>query len=95
MRRAVQWLMNAWRGRRTPEGVAAAYRSTFTMDSGRVVLEDLARFCNVGNSTYEPGGDATAIAVNEGQRLVFLHIAEMLELKPTDFPSIVEGHDNG
>lgn len=93
MRRAVEWLINAWRGRRPPEYVAAAYRSTFTMPSGRIVLEDLARFCNVGNSTYA-AGDPTAMAINEGQRVVFLHIAEMLELKATDFPSIVEGHDN-
>jgi hypothetical protein len=94
MRRAVQWLVNAWRGRRQPEQVAQAYRDTFAMPSSRIVLEDLACFCNVGNSTYV-ANDPTAMAVNEGQRLVFLHIAEMLALKATDFPSIVEGDDNG
>ena len=94
MKRAVEWFLNAWRGQRSPKQVATAYRDTFQTPSGRVVLTDLARYCNVGNSTHVPN-DAQAMAINEGQRQVFLHVAEVLGLKATDFPEIVEGDDHG
>jgi hypothetical protein len=95
MRRAVAWLFNAW-GRDRAEPVRRAYRSRLGADDAdaRLILSDLARYCNVGNTSFVPGQPETT-HFNEGQRDVFCHVAEMLGLRPEDFPQLLEDdHDD-
>lgn len=88
MRRARTWLANAW-NRRDRE-VAAAYRALFDAErpERRLVLADLAAYCNVGVTSFVPG-DPHQTALNEGRRDAFLHLAEMLALDPAEFPSLL------
>ena len=65
------------------EHVDMCYNRLFTSDDGKVVLEDLRRFCFVDISTYAKGcTDATFI--NEGCRRVFLRIAQKIRMDYTD-----------
>lgn len=53
------------------------YRDTFGDNSGKHVLQDLEKRCNMHISSYV-AGDAHATAFEEGKRLVILHIHNML-----------------
>jgi hypothetical protein len=82
----VLWLMRAfgWRQGRT---VAAAYRTRLDPrdESARLILDDLARYCRAGATSFV-AGDPHQTAFNEGARDAFLHVVEMVGLKPSDFP---------
>jgi hypothetical protein len=86
-----RWLARLWGGR--SRRVAAAYRESL----GRApdVLADLARLCHAQHPTIVPG-DPLGTAFNEGKRAVWLHIAELLALRPDDLPSIPQevSHDS-
>lgn len=74
------WGKRAW-------AVAKEYRDAF---QGRdLLLADLAMRCNV--AAVEPANDPIALARAEGRREVFLHIARMSKLQPSDFVSIADG----
>ena len=83
MKAGLIWLRNAFGGRGA--GVANAYRSVFADRSGdgRLVLEDLARYCRAGTTSFV-ASDPHQTAFNEGARDVFLHIAELAGLDPSD-----------
>ncbi len=55
-----------------------SYQQTFGGPPGRVVLEDLARFCRAHDTTYH--ADPRMHAVLEGRREVWLRIAHHLNL---------------
>lgn len=61
----------------TRGGVNQAYRELFDTPAGQVVLNDLVRFCNVLSAT---NGDL----IEEGKRVVALHILGHLRLRPED-----------
>lgn len=90
LRDAAAWLRSRW-GRRA-SAVRLAYRRAFA-DSG-AVLDDLARLCHAGSTTFVEG-DAVTTAFYEGQRSVLLHIASMLNLKEGDLLALPhrEGED--
>lgn len=92
MRRGVRWLLNCW-GNVWADEVAAAYRRCLGGKDAdaALILRDLARYCNVGNSSFVPGQPETT-HFNEGQRDVFCHVAEMLGLRPEDFPQLIKDH---
>jgi hypothetical protein len=80
------WLMRAfgwWRAR----SVAAAYRALLDPkdEQARLVLDDLARYCRAGATSFV-AGDPHQTAFNEGARDAFLHVVEMIGLKPSDLP---------
>lgn len=85
MKGAVRWLRSLW-----PAGTVAAvvqdYERTFRR--APLVLADLAHLCHAARSTI--AADPYETAFNEGKRAVWLHIAEMLSLKPEDYVTIVK-----
>lgn len=87
------WLRRLF-GRRA-EAVAQAYRRSFdpATPDGRALLQDLATYCHVGAPTFVPG-DPYASAHAEGRRDVYLHIVQLAELDPADFPKLVRVNDD-
>lgn len=61
------------RRRANEERLLIAYRNTFDVGDGRVVFEDLAKFCGFTQANHVPG-DSHSTAFNEGMRNVFLRI---------------------
>jgi len=59
----------------------AQYRSIFSTTEGRAVLEDLKNFCKYDKALYSKGAQASVneMLVNEGQRIVYLHIIKILK----------------
>jgi len=55
-----------------------AYARLFESDDGRIVLEDLMRFCRARESTFHP--DSRVAAALDGRREVFLRIEDHLSL---------------
>ena len=55
------------------EQIKVAYQVCFTSPSGVAVLNDLARFCRVAQTTFVPG-DRDLSLIYEGRRQVFLAI---------------------
>lgn len=92
MRRGWRWLVNTW-GRGRASDIAAAYRRRLAGDDldAQTILSDLARYCNVGNTSFT-AGDPHATAFNEGARDVFNHVAEMIGLAPEDFRNLFKDH---
>jgi hypothetical protein len=89
----VQWLVNAF-GPRRASAVAAAYRQQIDPDgaNGRLILNDLARYCGATRSAMAPTPHETAF--NAGQQDVFFHLLEMLGLTPADFVRILMERDD-
>lgn len=66
----------------TPQGrLSKAYRETWDTPHGRLVLEDLLRFCNPMNVSFTPGDPPGSARYNEGRRRVGLRIASYLSMK--------------
>lgn len=55
-----------------------AYQLTFTTETGKDVLADLAKFCRATESTFHP--DPRVAATLDGRREVFLRIQQHLQL---------------
>ncbi len=60
-----------------------AYTLALGNESGRVVLDDLKKFCRANESTFHP--DPRVHALTEGRREVWLRIQDHLEMAPEDF----------
>ena len=76
------WFQNAWPpGRRRQ--VAAAYVDVFDTPPGRLILTDLARYCNAQTSSFVPN-DPYQTAFNEGGRDAFNHILQLAGLTWAD-----------
>lgn len=82
MKAGLIWLSNAF-GARRGQAVASAYRNLFAAGDGDggIVLDDLARYCRAGTTSFV-AGDSHQTAFNEGARDVFLHVAELAGLDP-------------
>ena len=85
------WLMRAF-GWRRGRAVAAAYRTRLDPNdaTARLILDDLARYCRAGATSFI-AGDPHQTAFNEGARDAFLHVIEMIGLRPADFPLDLPG----
>lgn len=81
MRHGLEWLAQLWK--RREREVAEHYGRL-----GPLALADLAAFCHANRTTFASSQDETLI--NEGRRQVYLHVAEMLDLKPGDFLHLEE-----
>jgi hypothetical protein len=83
MKTGLVWLRNAF-GARRGVAVANAYRALFAGGGGegRLVLDDLARYCRAGATSFV-ANDPHQTAFNEGARDVFLHVAELAGLDPS------------
>ncbi len=89
MKSGAAWLKNLWRGRAA--GVAMAYRRRLDPadPEARLVLADMAHYCNVGHTSFV-AGDPHQTAFNEGARDFFLHVAAVLELDQRDVMELME-----
>lgn len=64
---------------------AQAYKRLFQTDDGKLVLEDLERFCGFHNtSVSEQSPDAYQTFFNEGKRRVYLRINGFIRRKEDD-----------
>lgn len=64
-----------------------AYQETFIKDmASEIVMEDLARFCRAGKSTFDP--DPRVHALLEGRKEVWLRIANHLNLTEEELYTI-------
>lgn len=64
-----------------------AYQQTFIQNmASEIVMEDLARFCRAGKSTFDP--DPRVHALLEGRREVWQRIAQHLNLTEEELYSI-------
>lgn len=68
------------------ETIRKAYRDVFSTVQGKVVLGDLADFCNLVACTVDPRSFAVT-NLNEGRRTVVLHIMEQMGI--TDIANLV------
>lgn len=90
MKAGITWLLRLHGGARARR-VAEAYRQCLSGDDplARLILSDLAHYCRAGQSSFV-AGDPHQTAFNEGARDVFLHVAEMCGLSPTDFGDLIQ-----
>lgn len=63
-----------------------AYKLAFNGESGRIILEDLARFCRASETCFHP--DPRIHAVMEGRREVWLRITEHLNLSQEELANL-------
>lgn len=73
-------------------GRRLAYLQTFSGIPAEDVLEDLARFCRAGKSTYHP--DPRMHAILEGRREVWLRIQHHLQLPEEKLWQLYGGKPN-
>lgn len=71
-------------------GMTIAYRDAFSTPAGKQVLRDLMSRFHVASTTFTLEGSETYI--REGQRMVVLHIMEMLRIadNPVDINQEIE-----
>ncbi|XWO13721.1 putative phage protein [Candidatus Hepatincola sp. Pdp] len=91
MKNGLTWLIHAF-GANKGSKIAASWKSIFNIqdESSRQVLQDLAAYCNMYNSSFVVN-DSHHTAFNEGARDVFLHILEMANLTLEDI-LIINSH---
>jgi len=59
-----------------------AYVTVFAGERGKLVREDLARFCRADESTFHP--DARMEGILQGRREVWIRISKHLNLSPDE-----------
>lgn len=80
MNKTMRWIKALWGQKpQQTQQLLSAYRRLIQDEQGRLLLEDIARYANLYNSSFCPN-DALATAFNEGQRDLFLHITAMAQL---------------
>ena len=80
---ALSWISNVWSGPKVDQQsqVLSAYRQLQSSDFGRIIIEDLARYCNLRNASFDPQSPHST-SFNEGQRDALLHLLEMCQIDP-------------
>ena len=58
-----------------------------------LVLQDLALFCGALGTSVVPG-DPYLTHVNEGKRMVFLHICDLMQVDPSILENLIEEIEN-
>lgn len=67
--------------------LSKAYKDIFGGESGKLVLEDIKDRAFMNTSTWAGNADATLI--NEGTRLLALHIKTMIEFDPEQLEELI------
>jgi uncharacterized protein YdbL (DUF1318 family) len=83
VRAVIRWLRANYQRESTQQAVAKDFKATFEAKEAGRVLEDLRRFCMIYDTTHV-SGDSHATAINEGKRQVYLHLVNMLEVRPEE-----------
>ena len=65
--------------KRTVPELRNAYRSVFSGPDGAIVLEDILKFCGMGDSSVVLG-DSHGTAENEGKRRIALRIVKFINM---------------
>lgn len=68
---------------------STAYRLTFTSPAGRLVFDDLAKYCFANQSVYHEQQRMTDVAI--GRHEVFLRILQHLNLDPEQLMKLYNG----
>ncbi len=67
--------------------LSKAYKDIFGGESGKLVLEDIKDRGFIKTTTW--GGNTDATVLNEGTRLLALHIITMIELDPEQLEELI------
>lgn len=67
-----------------------AYQLSFRSPSGAIVFDDLAQFCRLGQTTFDPAGQLS-IERLEGRREVLLRIMQHMELSRDELLDLFGG----
>lgn len=63
------------------EEIKDAYRRLFRTDDGKIVNEDLSKFCRYNKYLTDQNSKQEDLWINEGKRRVYLEIQFMMERK--------------
>lgn len=66
-----------------------AYKRFAETEDGKLILEDLSRFCYAKGSTFT--GDANSTFFNEGKRNVYLYMNTVINVDPKTLEEMVKG----
>jgi len=66
-----------------------AYKRFAESEDGKLILEDLSRFCYVKGSTY--AGNAHDMVFNEGKRNVHLYMNSIINIDPKTIEEMIKG----
>lgn len=66
-----------------------AYKQLADTDFGKLILEDLSRFCYAKGSTYS--GNAHDMVFNEGKRNVYLYVNSIINIDPKALEEMYKG----
>ena len=96
MKNGMKWVFSLFKRKDNQEHLLNAFKNIFgknksseTSNDGKLILFDLANYCNVLNTSFV-GKDPLEMEFNEGARDVFLHILEMVEMDMVEFLEIIE-----
>jgi len=62
-----------------PKILKSAYSSVFKGELGKIVMNDLKKWCCVDSTSFDPN-NSEVTAFNEGKRFVFLRICAMSKI---------------
>ncbi len=71
----------------TEKDIKKAYQNVFAGPDGELVLQDLRGACGIQKPSFVPG-EADTTAHNEGMKLPFWYILDLLEIKEEDIEDI-------
>lgn len=66
-----------------------AYKRFAESEDGKLILEDLSRFCYAKGSTY--AGNAHDMVFNEGKRNVHLYMNSIINIDPKTIEEMIKG----
>lgn len=62
-----------------PKILKAAYSSIFKGDMGKIVMNDLKKWCNINSTSFDPNRPEIT-SFNEGKRFIYLRICQMAKI---------------
>lgn len=66
-----------------------AFKQVFNSENGKLILEDLSRFCYAKGSTYS--GNPHDMVFNEGKRNVYLYVNSIINIDPKTLEEMLKG----
>ena len=65
--------------KRDPVTLKAAYKSIFSGEMGKIVMDDMKQWCHITSSSFVTG-DPHITSFNEGKRFIYLRICSMAKI---------------